>query len=120
MSNTVYAGIAVTSHHQDGIATATLDNLAVGPLTSVAWPDSKERIFLGGETPCPAYLQSLGGFKMLLAGNVADWMSVQSSSHLINWATLGTVTNTYGVVPLLDPQALTNAFRFYRAERVGP
>jgi len=30
------------------------------------------------------------------------------------------MTNTYGVVPFLDTQALTNKLRFYRTQRVGP
>ena len=35
-------------------------------------------------------------------------------------AALGSVTNTYGVVPFLDPQALTTERRFYRAQQVEP
>jgi hypothetical protein len=33
---------------------------------------------------------------------------------------LGRVTNTLGVVPFLDPAALTNQQRFYRLQKVGP
>lgn len=36
------------------------------------------------------------------------------------WTILGTMTNELGVVDFLDPEALTNPLRFYRAQRAGP
>jgi len=122
MSNRVQAGLAVTAHDNGRLATATFTEVSVGsltPLTGVR-PGPGPMIYLGGEPLTLAGLQALGGFKMLLGGNVNDWLVIKSTPDFATWTDLGTVTNTYGVVGFLDSQALTNAFRFYRAQRVGP
>ena len=62
--------------------------------------------------------QRVGGLKFLVGGEVGDQFSVKCSTNpaasFASWQSLGIVTNTYGVVPFLDPQALTNQVRFYR------
>jgi hypothetical protein len=123
MSNQVLVGVAVTSHHEDGIATATLDNLAAGQLAPVTgW--SGQKICLGGEGEGLAFWEPLGGFKMLFCGVPGDSFEVKASPSLNSpfpaWPSLETVTNTWGVVPFLDPGALTNNSRFYGAQRIGP
>lgn len=57
-------------------------------------------------------------------GAVGDVFAVKASPDIgapfTSWSPLGTVTNTYGVVPFLDTQALTNQLRSYRLQKVGP
>ncbi len=120
MSNQVQAGLAVTAHHQDWLAAATFDNVSIGGLSPLPGTWSNPVICLGGEAPSPAAFEAWGGFKMLLCGNAGDWLKVYASQNLSTWASLGTATNTYAVVPFLDSQALTNRMRFYRAQRTGP
>src|ERR1039457_3957030 len=123
MSNQVRVGLAVTAHHYGELATATFDNVSTGGLTplSGAWPLPGPKLLLGGDGGTAAEFQRVGGFKFLVAGVVGDQFSVNGSTNvaasLASWPSLGTVTNTYGVVPFLDSQALTNRMRFYRAQR---
>jgi len=37
-----------------------------------------------------------------------------------SWTSVGIVTNIFGVVDFIDPQALTNQSRFYRVQRTSP
>lgn len=79
---------------------------------------------LGGEPWSPAEIQRMGGFKFLVGGTVGDYFTIRSSSSaalpFASWPIFGTVTNSLGVVDILDPQASTNSLRFYRAQRSGP
>jgi hypothetical protein len=126
MPATLQAGLAVTAHRNSGINTATFCNVTVGGLTPLSgpWPESGPRICLGGEPTAYPPLANLGGFKMLLCGVVGDQFNIKCSTNaaasFASWQLLGGVTNTYGVVPFIDPQALTNRMRFYRAQRTGP
>jgi hypothetical protein len=126
MSNQVQVGLAVTAHHYGELATATFDNVTIGSLTPLpgAWPLPGPEVLLGGEPWTTAEFQRVGGFKFLVGGVVGDQFSVNWSTNaaasLASWQSLGAVTNTYGVVPFIDPQALTNPVRFYRLQRVGP
>jgi hypothetical protein len=62
--------------------------------------------------------------KALVGGRVGNRYVLKSSATVAalsaSWLDLGTVTNMYGVVPFTDPQALTNANRYYRLQRIGP
>jgi hypothetical protein len=126
MSNQVQVGLAVTAHYQDHYATGIFDNVSVGALSPIpgVWPLPGPKILLGGEAGGMTEFQRVGGFKFLVGGVVGDQFSVKCSTNtaasLASWQSLGTVTNTYGVVPFLDSQALTNRMRFYRAQRTGP
>ena len=126
MSNQVQIGLAVTSHHNGSYATATLDNVSIGSLSPLpgTWPLPGPKILLGGEAGAAAEFQRVGGLKFLVGGVVGDQFSVKCSTNttasLASWQALGTVTNTYGVVPFIDSQLLTNRMRFYRAQRTGP
>jgi hypothetical protein len=126
MSNQVQVGLAVTAHHYQEIATATFDNFSIGSLTplSGAWPLPGPKILLGGQGWSPAELQRVGGFEFLLGGVVGEYDNIIASTNIAssfaNWPTNLTVTNTYGVVPILDKGALTNKMKFYRAQKIGP
>jgi len=120
------AGLAVTAHSNGQVATGQFDNVSLGALTPLPgpWPEAGPRIWLGGEPAAYPPLSQFGGFKLLIGGPVGDGFTVKASPDIetpfTSWSPLGTVTNTYGVVPFLDPQALTNQHRFYRLEKVGP
>jgi hypothetical protein len=126
MTNPVDVGLAVTSHHYGETATAVFDSVTLGSLTplSGAWPLPGPALLLGGEYWSPAEFQRVGGFEFLLGGNVGDYFSILTSKSMTNsvssWQSLGTVTNTYGVLPFIDSNALTNKNLFYRAKRLGP
>jgi len=120
------AGLAVTAHSYGLVATGQFDNVSLGGITplSGAWPEPGPRIWLGGEPAAYLPMSQFGGFKMLIGGPVGDGFTVKASPDIetpfTSWSPLGTVTNTYGVVPFLDAQALTNQHRFYRLQKVGP
>jgi len=126
MSNRVEVGLAVTAHHRGQIATGRVDNVSISGLTELSgiWPEAGPRIYLGGEHLSPAEIQALGGFKLLVGGVVGDYFTIRSSEEVSapfsSWTILGTITNQFGVVDILNPQALTNSQRFYRAQRAGP
>ena len=119
-------GLAVTSHHYGYISTAQFDNLAIGAATPLpgAWQWPASRMYLCLDVATKAAMQNLGGFPVLVGGVVGDQFSVKGSTNaaasLASWQSLGTMTNTWGVVTFLDSQALTNRMRFYRAQRTGP
>jgi len=119
-------GLAVTAHNNGEFATAEFEMVGPRNLTPLSgtWPLPGPQIQMGGEPGGMAEFQRVGGFKFLVGGVVGDQFSVNCSANaaapLASWASLGAVTNTYGVVPFIDPQALTNPTRFYRAQKVGP
>jgi len=126
MSSQVQVGLAVTAHYNGELATAVFDNVSIGSLTPLSgtWPLPEPVSLLGGQDWSPAEFQRVGGFEFLLAGVVGDYYSIKGSTSittpLASWSQVATVTNTYGVVPFIDPQALTTPVRFYRAQRIGP
>ncbi len=126
MSNQVQVGLEVTAHHYGELATATFDNVSTGGLTPLpgAWRLPGPMLLVGGQNWSLAEFQRIGGFEFLLGGVVGDYFSINGSTNLATpfalWSSLGTVTNTYGVVPFLDARALTNNVLFYRAKRLGP
>ena len=126
MSNQVQIGLAVTAHHDGQFATGTFDNVTIGAITPLSgtWPLPGPKFLVGGETGGYPELQRVGGYKFLLGGVVGEYDNIKATSNLAslfaNWPSFVTVTNTYGVVPILDPGALTNHMRFYRAQKTGP
>jgi hypothetical protein len=116
----VEVGLAVTAHSYGLIATGRFDNVSLGEVTPLlgAWREAGPRMWVGGEPTGDPVMRMLGGFKMLIGGPVGEVYAVKASqtvnAPLASWVTLGTVTNTYGVVPFLDPHALTYRYRFYR------
>ena len=126
MSSTVEVGLAVTAHHNGLLATGRVDNVSIGALSPLpgVWPLVGPKLLLGGEPSPRAEIQRIGGFKLLLAGVVGDAFTIKGSTNVAapfaSWPVVGTVTNTYGVVPLLDTQALVAPRLFYRAQKVGP
>jgi hypothetical protein len=123
MSKQTEVGLAVTAHHYGQLATATFDKVSIGSLTPLADPLalSGPILLLGGQGWSLAELQRVGGFEFLLGGTVGDYFGVRGSTNVTapvaSWSPLGMVTNTYGVVPFVDVQALTNSLQFYRASR---
>jgi hypothetical protein len=123
---TLQAGLAVTAHRNMGTNTATFCGVSVGGLTPLSgvWPEPGPLIYLGGENGGQAEFQRVGGFKALVGGAVGDRYSVNWSANvqtpLASWLPLVTVTNQWGVVEFLDPQALANRDRFYRVQRLSP
>ena len=126
MPTNLEVGLAVTAHKNFAIATAQFDNVTPGNLTPLTgtWPLPGPWICMGGESGGMAEFQRVGGLKFLVGGVVGDQFSIKCSANatapLSSWVPLGTITNQYGVVPFVDPQALTNRMRFYRAQRTGP
>jgi|ERR1039458_10133297 hypothetical protein len=126
MPTNLEVGLAVTAHKNYSIATAQFDNVTPGSLTPLpgTWLVPGPWIYMGGESGVMAECQRVGGLKFLVGGVVGDQFIVKCSTNaaasLASWQALGAVTNSYGVVPFIDPQALTNRMRFYRAQRTGP
>ncbi|MBI5383524.1 MAG: immunoglobulin domain-containing protein [Verrucomicrobia bacterium] len=113
----IEAGLAVTSHNNGALNTATFDQVSLGPLAPLpgAWPEPGPVIALGGEPAGTAAFFNVGGFKFLLSGAVGERYAILASATLTNWLRLATLTNTFGVVEYREAGALTNGFRFYRA-----
>jgi regulation of enolase protein 1 (concanavalin A-like superfamily) len=126
MSNQVQVGLAVTAHHYQELATAAFDNFSIGSLTPLSgtWPLPGPKFLLGGESPGYSEIQRVGGFKFLLGGVVGEYDNIIATTNIAssfaNWPTFVTVTNTYGVLPILDTRALTNPAEYYRAQKTGP
>jgi regulation of enolase protein 1 (concanavalin A-like superfamily) len=125
-SNQVQVGLAVTAHQNGSYATANFDNVSIGALTPLpgTWPLPGPKFLLGGETGGYSELQRVGGYKFLLGGVVGEYDTIKATTNLAtaysSWSSLVTVTNTYGVVPILDAGALTNKMKYYRAQKIGP
>jgi hypothetical protein len=126
MTNQVQVGLAVTAHHYGELATAAFGNFSIGSLTPLSgtWPLPGPKMLLGGESPGYSEIQRVGGFKTLLGGVVGEYDNIIATTNIAssfaNWPTFVTVTNTYGVMPILDPGALTNRAEYYRAKKIGP
>jgi hypothetical protein len=126
MSNQVQVGLAVTAHNNELYATGTFDNVSVGPLSPIpgTWPLPGPKFILGGEAGGYSEFQRVGGYKFLLGGVVGEYDTIKATTNLASpfasWPTLATVTNSYGVVPILDAGALTNKMKYYRAQKIGP
>ena len=126
MSNQVQVGLAVTAHHYASNTIAIFDNVSTGGLTPLSgtWPLPGSKFLLGGQNWSPAELQRVGGYECLLGGVVGEYDTIKATTNLAmpfaSWPSLVTVTNTYGVVPILDPGALTNKMKYYRAQKIGP
>jgi hypothetical protein len=60
-----------------------------------------------------------GSFQFLIATSTNLNLSIELSTNLMNWTTLGTLFYTNGRVPFVDPAAANSLQRFYRA-RVRP
>jgi hypothetical protein len=126
MSNQVQVGLAVTAHHYGELATATFDNVTIGALTPLSgtWPLTGPLLLQGGQNWSQAEFQRIGGFEFLLGGVVGEYDNIKATTNIAlpfaNWPSLVTVTNTDGVVPILDSGALTNNIKMYRAQKIGP
>jgi hypothetical protein len=126
MSNQVQIGLAVTAHQNGSFATAKLDNVAISSLSPLpgVWPLAGPKMLIGGEAGGYSEFQRVGGFKFLLAGVAGEYENIKVSTNVVtpiaSWSSLATVTNTYGMTPFVDVQALTNQTRYYRLQKTGP
>ena len=123
LPTTLDVGLAVTAHLNGSFATAVFD--MVGPRGLTPLDGARPHVLqLGGELGGMSEFQRVGGFKLLLDGAVGAAYNIKVSptanAPFASWPVLTTVTNTYGVVPVVDAQALTNGHRLYRGQKVGP
>jgi uncharacterized repeat protein (TIGR02543 family) len=58
------------------------------------------------------------GFRVTLDGEFGGVYQIDSSTGLVNWAPLMTVTNPFGKVQFVDPGGTSAPRSFYRAEQV--
>ena len=61
-----------------------------------------------------AVKQVNGGLQLRIEGQTNQIYFVQASSDLANWVTVSTNVATYGLIQFSEPQAFTNASRYYR------
>jgi hypothetical protein len=54
------------------------------------------------------------GFRLLVTSDFGVVCTVEGSTNLSDWNSIGTSTNTYGATQLTDPSAVTNNAKFYR------
>jgi hypothetical protein len=126
MTNPVQVGLAVTAHHYGELASAQFDNVSIGSPTPLSgtWPLPGPELLVGGQNWSSAELQRVGGFEFLLGGVTGDYFSIKSSTNLAkpftSWTPILVATNTYGVLPVFDTQALTNKLQYYRAQQTEP
>jgi hypothetical protein len=57
---------------------------------------------------------SNGAIQFQVLGSPGDIYSIQSSSNLINWQTIASLTNASGTMPFTDLGATNYSYRFYR------
>lgn len=55
-----------------------------------------------------------GGLQLRIEGQTNQMYFVQASADLANWVTVSTNIAPYGLIQFTEPQALTNASRYYR------
>jgi len=55
------------------------------------------------------------GFQFTLTGQLGARYRIEQSSELMNWSTLASFTNTYGIWQATDLSAIAGGTRFYRA-----
>jgi hypothetical protein len=55
------------------------------------------------------------GFALTLEGDFGARYEIDGSTNLLDWTMLGTITNSYGTIEFLDPDATGLDRRFYRA-----
>ena len=60
-----------------------------------------------------------GNFQLLLTSGIGSCSGIEASTNLIEWTSLGIVTNTTRTVRVSDPDATNHRQRFYRAVRRG-
>jgi hypothetical protein len=119
------AGIAVTSHRHNAFATGTFCNWTVSGLTPVTgWVGGGAKLWPAGEPYAHPPMTQVGGLRLLLTGSAGERYTVLSAESVDapagQWTPVGNVTNTYGVAPFVDPQAIGGAQRFYRLQQMRP
>ena len=66
--------------------------------------------------PCPVSGMMPGGcFHLVTPGPDAAWFYIQSSTDLVNWTSICTNQVINGSIDFVDPDAVNNPSRFYRA-----
>jgi len=62
----------------------------------------------------PAQSTPGGSVTLTFSGEPGRVYTIEGSTNLINWSVITTVTNSFGTIPVLDPNALGLRHRFYR------
>ena len=60
------------------------------------------------------------GFRLTLTGEFGREYLILGSSNLLDWVSVGIVTNTYGTIQHTDGAATNVPYQFYRAMGTGP
>jgi hypothetical protein len=69
-------------------------------------------------TPLEGFVED--GFRLTLTGEFGAPYAILGSTNLLDWDSVGTVTNTYGMIQFTDTVATNLPARFYRALSVWP
>jgi hypothetical protein len=101
MSDPVLVGVFAESETNSPLASATFDNLQIGPAQASA-------LTFNGFDPSGAAQVKLEGFP-----GWTNWIEV--SPDLVHWDPCTNYFNVSGSMEILDPAASTNSLRFYRA-----
>ena len=100
MSDPVLVGMFAESETNSSIASATFDNVQIGPAPASA-------LAIAGFDPSGAAQVKLEGFP-----GWTNWVDV--SSDLVHWDPWTNGFNVSGSMDMVDPAARTNSSRFYR------
>ena len=93
-----------------------LPDMQMNPLPSyvLGFPRRAAAIIIDG--PCPTTAMLPGGcFHLATPGPDAAWFSIECSTDLVNWTSVCTNQVINGSIDFVDPEAVNNPSRFYRA-----
>jgi len=108
MTSTIFAGLAVSSHNNTLLNTATFSNVTVSHPVSAPPPPPP--------VPSLSIAQMTNNVLQLsITGTTGFTYICQISTNLVNWFPVTTNQNTSGTVGFQLPQAAPGAHNFYRA-----
>jgi hypothetical protein len=108
MTSTILAGLAVSSHNNSLLNTATFSNVTVSP-SALAPPPPPP-------VPSLSIAQMTNNVLQLsITGTTGFTYICQSSTNLVNWFPVTTNQNASGTVGFQLPQAAPGTHNFYRA-----
>ena len=82
----------------------------------IGWPPRAAAVIIDSDDPRPvAGPLPDGCFHLVLPGPDATWFCLESSTNMVNWASLCTNQVINGSIDFVDPDAPTNPTKFYRA-----
>jgi hypothetical protein len=63
----------------------------------------------------PTYTMNAGAFQMTVTGAIGQHFAIETSTNLLSWETLVSLTNTSGIMQYVDSSSTNSDQRFYRA-----